>query len=197
MQLPFTHTNGTAFDADELMANLEVLRDGLDQIRNSNIVANAGIDKSKLAHSGAVHHNSFNLVDATSNGSLDTAADAGFTLPTAFQMKHKTRIRLATGQVAALCAIDVEPEEIVVGGSDYPEIQILIDGVQFMGQSVSLEVSQALYNFGLTSPIANPGYPIADNSVIEYYLRRSGGGGSPTIRGVSVTEHIKSDLVAM
>lgn len=196
MQLPYTLTNGSQFDVAELQDNLEALRDGFDQIKNANIVDAAAIDKYKLAQRGALARGSFLLVPATANTSLDTTADAGFTLPAAFQTKHTSYVVMDNGQVGALCQIDLLLEEAVIGGADWPEIEILIDGVQFMGQSVVLDTNGARYKFGNANGIANPGYPVSSDSVIQYRLRRTGA-GAPTIRGLSVTEHVKTDLVAM
>lgn len=198
MELPYNFTNDTVLDADELQATLETLRDGFGQIRNANIVANAGIDKSKLAHPGALSRSTFLLVPTTSNASLDTGADAGFTLPAAHQTKHRSHVRLAAGQLAALCEIQLMVEESVIGGATLPEIQILIDGVLFMGQAVTIAATATVnrYRFGYANSIANPGYPLADDSIIEYQLRRDGV-GAPTIRQVSATEHIKAEHVAM
>lgn len=193
LQLPYTLSNGTTPDADEVTANLQTLRDKLGLVRNADIIANAGIDKSKLSQRSASPPIVVILFPFGQSADWAATPPTPYTLPAALTVMSRFRVSVASGQRAYLGVVEWCPEDVTIGGADYPQVDVQVDGVT-IGQAVTLDTDAAYFRIANANPLTSPLYPLNDNSVVTLRVGKTGAGAA-SIRGLSVRLQLVTELV--
>lgn len=194
--LPYTLTNGSTADASEVHANFVALRDALQNIKNSDIASSAAIDKSKLAQSFKTYQVVIDLVPAQSGTVLGVDSDTDvFTIAQTDQTEIKRhRIKLRSGQMAYLCAVEWHVERVESADGD-PRLDLTVDGVQVGGQVTTVTLAGAYYLISNANPIDDPLLPITNDSVFIHRIGASAIGADTTLAGVTCTLTIKAEVV--
>lgn len=190
--LPNPLTNGTTADGSEVFENDAVLRDAIDNLKDANIVAGAGIDDSKLAKRFVNPDVTIQLIPATSGADISTPAT--FSLPQSMTTIAKEKVRLRSGQPAALVEVEWWVQTIEATGGVIAQVDMLVNSVVVGGEVKQLTTEDAYYSVGYSNPVDAPLLPLSDGDIIEYRVGKSGSGDTK-IAGLFVRRQIKKGFV--
>lgn len=191
--VPTTFADGDVPTAAQLNGNFSAV--AARALTNSDIAANAAIDRTKLAQRyipGTIWVPAISYTADTDlgddGGSNDPALFTG--LDTSWVEIHRFYFRVPAGSSMWLAAVDVWVEE----AANSPELRFLVDSTVVGGSSALAVASGTKYSVAATNPFQNPQIPIADGSTFSVQLQDAGAGTS-SIRGLDLSLFTKMELV--
>lgn len=187
--LPLTLTNDTPADADDVMALVNALNDGLDAITNANIRSDAAIDDSKISQRYDVDEVVQEMLPFSAGASL-TVPTRFVPLPAALATIKRFRVTVPTGGLAWV----TEADFYCVDAANSPTVNILVDGIQLGGAAVTLTNTPDWFRVRNANPFAAPLLPVADGSIIE--LQIDDGAGTGEARGIEMKIGLKRSHVS-
>lgn len=194
--LPYNITNGNSVDAVPVMANLNVLAAAIEQISDAQIIADAGIDRTKLKERFSEKTVVISTVPFTSGASI--VAPGFFACPVAQTIVHTFRVSLQAGQVAFLALVEHFVDDTNPAAPDYPNIDttVGVGGVfEVIGGAVhQIDTDDAFYTNANAAPLSSPLIPLNDGDEIK--IRIGATSGAPGIRAVDTRIVIKSENIS-
>lgn len=196
MTLPHTLTNGTTASASQVQADLEALDGRFGNLKNADVADAAGIESSKLASPFTIQTIAMPII--TQNGAaLATGgtADQFFINQNAMtSLGRKIRAKLRTGQQAWLCSAEFYVGRFQTSGGGSPKLDLLVDGVQLLGQEIVVDTADAFYPLAQANPIDSPLMPITNDTIFDPRIGATANGAAasgPTIADVTLTLVLK------
>lgn len=160
-------------------------------IRSENLAPDAGITSNQLSSRFAPQEVVLHLVPPVSDANID-AAPALFAVTATTAIPWSTRrIKVPAGKQRFLCGISIHCEER--NTQDF-EVTVYRSGSLMTGATFVFSASDSYVEQENSSLFSQPLQAFVNNDELEYRVRATTSGGN--VRGVTVTEHWKNELVS-